>query len=274
MAVAVHLSPAEVTALPEYRAWMAACGAGTRHVLACTAHPGAGPAMLPSSAAIHARLNVLAPAVFPLPPAPGKVDATTGALLNSPHAQCVYRDLCGGLLQLSAQAERRSSFVRCTEWSCADSHSKCAARLFSKTQDFTGCTRSATAEGAMLPAVASRTPLAAHPCSVCSLLAACRLPASLSAERAGACAQAMRRQQAGPRMPSAPATTCCGSGCARWPGRAWTQVGRRRLAVPRHVCRALCADALAHFWAACWMRPPPGVALASQECSVDRPSHR
>lgn len=64
--VAVHLTPKAVTDDPRYRAWMAGCGDRTQHIMANVVAPGEGPAMLRSSAAIHARLNLLAPLLFPL----------------------------------------------------------------------------------------------------------------------------------------------------------------------------------------------------------------
>jgi hypothetical protein len=106
--VAVHLSPADVVALPDYQvsslpgvlaaspqppswrllcmslecqrlnetpavscvlqAWMAGCGPDAQHIVVNAAAPGSAPTMLPSAAAVLARLNVLAPSVFPLLP--------------------------------------------------------------------------------------------------------------------------------------------------------------------------------------------------------------
>lgn len=65
--VAVHLTPKAVADHPKYRAWMKACGSGTQHIMANTVAPGEGVAMMHSAAAIHARLNVLAPTLFPFP---------------------------------------------------------------------------------------------------------------------------------------------------------------------------------------------------------------
>lgn len=62
----VHVTPAEVAALPEYRRWVAAFGGGARHIMANTA-VNTGRTVMSSSALIQARLNVLAPEVFPLP---------------------------------------------------------------------------------------------------------------------------------------------------------------------------------------------------------------
>lgn len=45
---------------------MAGCGGETQHIVVNSSAPGTGPTMLPSAAAILARLNVLAPSVFPL----------------------------------------------------------------------------------------------------------------------------------------------------------------------------------------------------------------
>ncbi len=45
---------------------MAGCGGETQHIVVNACAPGAGPTMLPSAAGILARLNVLAPSVFPL----------------------------------------------------------------------------------------------------------------------------------------------------------------------------------------------------------------
>lgn len=45
---------------------MKGCGAKTQHIVVNAAAPGSGTTMLPSSAAILAKLNVLAPTVFPL----------------------------------------------------------------------------------------------------------------------------------------------------------------------------------------------------------------
>lgn len=84
--VVAHLSPASVAEMPEYRAWMAACGPSTQHVMVSHMAPGAGSPMLQSSARIHARLNVLAPSVFPLlPDTPdARPAADAGALLEMP----------------------------------------------------------------------------------------------------------------------------------------------------------------------------------------------
>lgn len=57
------------------QAWMAGCGTDTQHIVINAAAPGAAATMLPSAAAVLARLNVLAPSVFPLlapSPAAGK----------------------------------------------------------------------------------------------------------------------------------------------------------------------------------------------------------
>lgn len=47
---------------------MAACGPDTQHIVVNSAAPGAATTMLPSAATILARLNMLAPSVFPLLP--------------------------------------------------------------------------------------------------------------------------------------------------------------------------------------------------------------
>ncbi|KAK9821939.1 hypothetical protein WJX81_005595 [Elliptochloris bilobata] len=64
-ACVVHLAPAEVVALPEYRAWMARFSAATTHIVAA-AGGGGGQAVMLASAVLQARLNVLGPGFFPL----------------------------------------------------------------------------------------------------------------------------------------------------------------------------------------------------------------
>ena len=50
---------------------MGRCGSDTQHIVVNAAAPGSAPTMLPSAATVMARLNVLAPSVFPLlPPTP------------------------------------------------------------------------------------------------------------------------------------------------------------------------------------------------------------
>ena len=65
----VHVTPAEVAALEPYRQWMAAFGSGddaVQHIMANTA-ANRGRTVMSSSAAVQAKLNAVAPAVFPLP---------------------------------------------------------------------------------------------------------------------------------------------------------------------------------------------------------------
>ena len=52
LAVIAHVTPAEVAALPEYRAWMDAFGGGARHLLANTA-ACAGCTVMGSSARVQ-----------------------------------------------------------------------------------------------------------------------------------------------------------------------------------------------------------------------------
>ena len=81
----VHVTSAEVAALPEYRSWAAAFGGGATHIMANSA-VNAGRTVMSSSALIQARLNVLSPSVFPLPST--SWPAATGAMLAppSPHS--------------------------------------------------------------------------------------------------------------------------------------------------------------------------------------------
>lgn len=63
----VHLSPADVVALPAYRAWMAAFGATAQHIV--VNHPTAPRAVgLVSSAVLHAQLHAVDASFFPLQP--------------------------------------------------------------------------------------------------------------------------------------------------------------------------------------------------------------
>ena len=67
--VVVHVTPAEVAALEPYRQWMADFGgvdSGAQHIMANTA-VNRGRTVMSSSAAVQARLNAVAPAMFPLP---------------------------------------------------------------------------------------------------------------------------------------------------------------------------------------------------------------
>ena len=66
----LHFSPPEVTALPGYRAWMAAVSAANAeatHVMCCQPHPIRSPA-LRTAAVQHRQLASIAGAVFPPPP--------------------------------------------------------------------------------------------------------------------------------------------------------------------------------------------------------------
>ena len=140
----------------------------------------------------------------------------------------------------------------CHAKSCRDSHSKSAVDLF-ETQNFTGCTGNISAECATLLrlVLASRTPLAAHPCCVCGVVAACRLPVvdacrlpvALSAERAGACGgrRGGRRRARGrhQRRPQ-PAAVLDAAGGPAGPGLRWAAP---RCPAARVLC-TLCARPL------------------------------
>jgi len=68
--VVVHVTPAEVAALEPYQQWMAAFGSGdtgaVQHIMANTA-ANRGRTVMSSSAAVQAKLNAMAPEIFPLP---------------------------------------------------------------------------------------------------------------------------------------------------------------------------------------------------------------
>lgn len=80
--VAVHLTPKAVADDPRYRAWMESCGSGTQHIMANVVAPGKGAAMMRSSAAIHAKLNLMAPTLFPLALDSSPQPADTGAFID------------------------------------------------------------------------------------------------------------------------------------------------------------------------------------------------
>lgn len=95
--VAVHLTPKAVADDPWYRAWMESCGGGTQHIMANVVAPGKGPAMMPSSATIHAKLNLMAPTVFPLvpdsSPQPADTGAVTGRAASNEATSYIYKEI-------------------------------------------------------------------------------------------------------------------------------------------------------------------------------------
>ena len=63
------MTPADIAALEPYRQWMSAFGGGggaVQHIMANTA-ANRGRTVMSSSAAVQAKLNAVAPAIFPLP---------------------------------------------------------------------------------------------------------------------------------------------------------------------------------------------------------------
>ena len=86
MTVVVHLTSKEVASLEQYRQWMNRFGGGggssgtVQHIMANTAANG-GRTVMSSSAAVQAKLNVVAPEVFPMPSTSwllGRPDGTLG----------------------------------------------------------------------------------------------------------------------------------------------------------------------------------------------------
>jgi len=108
--VVVHVTPAEVAALEPYRQWMAAFGGGdngaVQHIMANTA-ANRGRTVMSSSAAVQAKLNAVAPAIFPLPSTSWPLSVTGGEVPGSV-----------GRCATAAFARETCLLLRCDHLSC------------------------------------------------------------------------------------------------------------------------------------------------------------